>query len=93
VDLEYGAPEEPKARRNQVKDDDTSHLQESANSESFASTTVTFTQCSPRPGPSPVAYLGGGRIDPFSSCAAQCNTMESFLLDHCKCSCFDFQRG
>lgn len=42
---------------------------------------------SPSPGSSPVTYLGGGRLDPFNGCAVRCNTMESFLLDHCE-SCF-----
>ncbi|KAH6678728.1 hypothetical protein B0J14DRAFT_330760 [Halenospora varia] len=47
-----------------------------------ASTDTTLTLRSPSPGSSPVTYLGGGRMDPFNSCAVRCNTMESFLLDH-----------
>ena len=64
------------------------HPDQSTSTQYFASSTVTFTQCTPSPGPSPVTYLGGGRIDPFDSCAVRCNTMESFLLDHCKCWVF-----
>lgn len=64
--------------------DDPVHQPRLNGTQPFASSAATFSHRSPTPGPSPVTYLGGGRMDPFESCAVQCNTMESFLLDHCK---------
>ncbi|PMD42718.1 hypothetical protein L207DRAFT_510943 [Hyaloscypha variabilis F] len=62
--------------------EDGPHPQQPAISRAFTSATITFTQRSPSPGASPKTYLGGGRMDPFNTCSLQCNTMESFLLDH-----------
>jgi hypothetical protein len=63
----------------------------SRKTQSVASSAVSLTQSSPTPGPSPVTLLGGGRMDPFESCAVHCNTMESFLLDHCKFAFYFFE--
>lgn len=68
----------------QADEDDLPQPDQSTNTSSLGSSAVVFTQHSPTPGPSPVTYIGGGRMDPFNSCSVQCNTMESFLLDHCK---------
>jgi len=67
-------------------DEDGPHPQQPAISRALTSPTITFTQRSPSPGASPKTYLGGGRMDPFNTCSVQCNTMESFLLDHCESS-------
>jgi len=67
----------------QAEDDDPQR-DRSTNTSSFASSTIDFTQRSRSLGPSPVTYLGGGRIDHITNCEVECNTMESFLLDHCK---------
>ncbi|KAE9369289.1 hypothetical protein N431DRAFT_493119 [Stipitochalara longipes BDJ] len=73
--------EEPQIN-SQVEDDKWTQSQQSARTHASTSTTLMFVQRSPSPGPSPKTHLGGGRMDPFNSCAVQCNTMESFLLDH-----------
>jgi len=70
----------------QAEDGERPHTDQSSNFDPVTSTTVSFLQRSPSPGKSPRTYLGGGRMDPFNSCSLPCNTMESFLLDHCESS-------